>query len=143
MKASSTTLAIAERNREAVRQAFERWREGSGNLFDLMAPDVRWEIAGRSAVAGTYPSKAAFMDQVIVPLNKRFARPLVPVVRHLYADGDTVVALFDAETLATDGLPYRNSYSWFLRFRDGSIVDVVAFFDSVAFNELWSRVSPA
>ncbi len=135
--------AIVERNREAVREAFERWREGRGTLFDLMAPDVRWEIAGHCAVAGTYPSKEAFMNQVIAPLNKRFARPLVPSVRRLYADGDTVVALFDAETVATDGLPYRNAYSWFLRFRDGSIVDVVAFFDSVAFNELWTRVSPA
>lgn len=134
---------VVERNREAVCLAFERWREGRGTLFDLMAPDVRWEIVGHSAVAGTYPTKEALMDRVIVPLNKRFARPLVPSVRNVYADGDTVVALFDAETVATDGLPYRNSYSWFLRFRDGSIVDVVAFFDSVAFNELWMRVSPA
>jgi uncharacterized protein len=138
-----TDASIVERNRESVRQAFERWREGRGNLFELMAPDVRWEIVGHSAVAGTYQSKEAFMNQVIVPLNKRFARPLVPAVRHVFADGDTVVALFDAETVATDGLPYRNSYSWILRFRDGSIVDVVAFFDSVAFNELWTRVSPA
>ena len=96
-----TDASSAEQNREAVPRAFVRWREGRGNLFDLMAPDVRWEIAGHSAVAGTYASKEAFMKQVIVPLNKRFARPLVPTVRRLYADGDTVVALFEAETVAT------------------------------------------
>ncbi len=44
--------------------------------------------------------------------------------------------------VAVDELPYRNNYSWFLRFEDERIVDVVAFFDSTAFNELWSRVTP-
>jgi ketosteroid isomerase-like protein len=131
-----------ERNRELVRRAFERWRAGTGSLFDLMAPSVRWEIVGRAAVSGTYDGKDAFMREVIAPLTARFTRPLVPTVRNLYADGDTVVALFQAETIARDGVPYRNDYSWYLRFADAQIVDVVAFFDSVAFNELWSRVTP-
>ncbi|HEY1429932.1 MAG TPA: nuclear transport factor 2 family protein [Candidatus Tumulicola sp.] len=132
----------AERNRALVEAAFERWRAGTGGLFDLLAPDVRWEMPGQSAVAGIYHGKEAFMLQVIAPLSARFMRPLVPTVRRIYSDGDTVIALFDAETMARDDVPYRNSYSWYLRFRDGQIDDVVAFFDSTAFNELWTRVSP-
>ena len=41
-----------------------------------------------------------------------------------------------------DGKPYANTYSWFLDLRVGKIVKTFAFFDSVAFNELWEPVKP-
>jgi ketosteroid isomerase-like protein len=68
------------------------------------------------------------------------AKPLVPTIRAIYADGDTVVVFFDAESTANDGKIYANTYSWFLRFRDGRIENAVAFFDSIHFNDLWNRV---
>jgi ketosteroid isomerase-like protein len=30
-----------------------------------------------------------------------------------------------------------------MRFKDGLVVEATAFFDSIAFNELWSEVAPA
>jgi ketosteroid isomerase-like protein len=39
-------------------------------------------------------------------------------------------------------VPYVNTYSWFLELRDGRVVDASAFFDSIAFDELWTRVKP-
>ncbi|HET9882952.1 MAG TPA: hypothetical protein VFS81_14450 [Candidatus Binatia bacterium] len=36
----------------------------------------------------------------------------------------------------------RQHVSWFLDLRVGKIVKTFAFFDSVAFNELWERVKP-
>jgi uncharacterized protein len=57
-------------------------------------------------------------------------------------DGDTVVALSDAEGTALDGIPYRNTYAWFLRLRDDRIIAASAFFDSLAFNDLRQRVEP-
>jgi ketosteroid isomerase-like protein len=71
------------------------------------------------------------------------ASPLVPAVRGLYADGDIVIALFDASGMARDGKPYTNTYSWYLRMRDGQIVEATAFFDSIEFNDFWTRVTPA
>jgi ketosteroid isomerase-like protein len=132
----------AERNRAVIVDAFERWRNGTGTVFELLAPDARWEIVGHSTVSGVYSGKDAFMTEVIEPFGARVSRPLIPSVRRIYADGDSVVALFDGESIATDGVPYRNTYAWFLRMRDEKIVDAVAFYDSVDFNEFWSRVSP-
>ena len=43
---------------------------------------------------------------------------------------------------AKDGKPYVNTYAWFLDMRDGKIVKASAFFDSIAFNDLWTRVQP-
>jgi ketosteroid isomerase-like protein len=50
------------------------------------------------------------------------AKPLVPTIRGLYADGDMVIILFHAAAPARDGVPYRNAYSWYFQMKDAKIV---------------------
>ena len=66
----------------------------------------------------------------------------MPTVRGVYADGDMVIALFDGDGTARDGKPYKNTYSWYMQMRDGKIVNVIAFFDTVEFNDFWTRIKP-
>ncbi|HEY3676351.1 MAG TPA: nuclear transport factor 2 family protein [Candidatus Tumulicola sp.] len=132
----------AERNREIVAAAFERWRAGTGSLFELLAQDARCEIVGNSTVSGTYHGRDAFVTEVLAPFGQRVSRSLIPSVRRIYADGDSVIALYDGESIASDGVPYRNTYAWFLRMDDGKIAEAVGFYDSIGFNEFWSRVAP-
>jgi uncharacterized protein len=82
------------------------------------------------------------MDRVIRLFNARMVTPLVPVLHALYADGATVIAYFEAWATARDGKPYRNTYTWYLQVRDKSIVEAIAFFDSIEVNDLWLRVQP-
>lgn len=82
------------------------------------------------------------MDVVINPFNARLSRRLVPGVPALYADGDMVIALFEAEGMARDGVPYKNTYSWYMRMRDGAIVEATAFFDTIEFTDFWNRIKP-
>ncbi len=131
-----------DRNRVQVENAFDAWRAGTGSPFDLLADDARWTIVGRSAVARTYPDRESFLRDVIRPFNARMQEGLKPVVRQIVADAETVVVLFDARSVRIDGSPYTNTYAWFLRMRAGRIVDATAFFDSIAFDELWSSVTP-
>jgi len=130
------------RNRDIVQGGLEAWAAGTGSPYDLLADDATWTIVGHSAASKTYPTKEAFLSEVIRPFNARMKVGLKPKIRNLYADGDTVVAFFDASGTAKDGVPYTNTYAWFLELRDGNIVKAHAFFDSVAFNELWARVKP-
>jgi ketosteroid isomerase-like protein len=65
------------------------------------------------------------------------------VVRGIYEDGETVVVHWDGEGTRLDGKPYENTYAWFMRFRQGLVVEATAFYDSIAFNELWDEVTPA
>ena len=130
------------RNKQVVQAAFDAWRDGTGTVFDLLEPDAHWTIVGYAPVSRTFTSRQEFLDQVIKPFNARMRRPLVPSVRGIYADGDMVIALFDAEGVARDGQPYRNTYTWYMRMRDERIVDVTAFFDTIHFTELWNRVAP-
>jgi ketosteroid isomerase-like protein len=133
---------VEEKNRRAVQTAFDNWRRAAGTVFDLLASDAKWTIVGRSTASGTYHSRRDFMDQVTIPFNARLSTPLVPTVRAIYADGDTVIVFWDGAAMARDGKSYENTYSWYLKMRDGKIINATAQFDSIPFDDLWKRVRP-
>ena len=135
----------ADANRAIVRRAFERWRDGEAPIYELFAPDMTWRIEGRSLAAGDYADRQDFLDRVLAPFGARFTegerfRPIR--IHAILADGDTVVVRWDGLGTANDGIAYENSYAWFMTLRDGLVVDAVAYFDSIAFDELWRRVEP-
>ena len=39
--------------------------------------------------------------------------------------------------MTTAGNVYENTYAWIMTLDGGKVIDVTAFYDSVAFNELW------
>ncbi len=132
-----------DRRRQRIREAFDQWAAGTGSPFDLLAADATWTVVGNSVVAGAYQGRDDFFRRALQPYNARLSTPAVPTVHGIYADGDVVIAYFDSASTARDGLPYRNTYTWYLTMPDQEIVDVVAFFDSIAFDDLWHRVTPA
>jgi ketosteroid isomerase-like protein len=136
-------IDYAVTNKAAISKSFAAWAAGGGSPFDLLAEDSPWTIVGRSVASKTYPDRTAFMREVIAPFNARLKKRLIPIVRQIYADEDTVIVLFDADALALDGGEYRNTYTRYLQMRDGRIVNATAFLDSIAFNDLWTRVTPA
>jgi ketosteroid isomerase-like protein len=134
-----------EVNREIVTRAFEAWREGTGPITDVFAPDMVWRIEGHSLASREYRDRQEFVDEVLTPFGARFAagEPFRPVaIRSVHADGDTVIVVWDGRGVANDGRVYENSYAWIMRLADGEVVDGTAFYDSISFNDLWTRVEP-
>src|SRR5690554_2154871 len=81
--ASASPTDITERNEATVREAFENWAAGSGNVFDILSTDVRWTIHGSGPVADTYNGVEDFLQRGSVPLVSRLSSPLTPEVRHI------------------------------------------------------------
>ncbi len=135
-----------ESHRKTIRRAFVAWRDEGAPVTDVFAPEMTWRIEGRSVVAGDYANRQEFIDRVLAPFGARFAEGerFRPVRIHaLCADGDTVIVRWDGHGVANDGIPYDNSYAWFMTLRDGLVVDGTAYFDSIAFDELWRRCDAA
>lgn len=130
---------IERSNKELVRLAFEKWSNGTGSFFDLLDDNMTWTITGRSPIARTYNSRRQFLQDAIEPINLRLSKKIVPTLRELYAEGDMVIALWDGHAIAKDGVAYDNTYSWYMKIKNGKIVHVVAFFDSIELVELWKR----
>ena len=123
--------APGEANKALVQKSFDAWAAGTGSPYDLLADDANWTITGNSLASKTYPSREAFLREVIRPFNARMKAPLKPAIRNVYTDGDTVIVFFDVRGIARDGLPYTNTYAWFLDMGDDCIVRASAFFDCV------------
>lgn len=127
-------------NKAIIENAFKNWADGTGNFFDLLDEHVEWTITGTCAISKVYTSSKQFIDEAIIPLNKRFKVKIVPKVRNLYVDGDTVIAIWDGKATATDGVPYNNTYSWYMTMKNGKIVKAIAFFDTIELDAIWNRV---
>jgi ketosteroid isomerase-like protein len=118
MRARKEKIADEKSNRERVEKAFRDWQDGTAYITELLADDLRWTIVGRSRASKTYESKEAFVGEVLEPFGARFSERFRPMAVHgVYADGDTVVVLWDGEGTRLDGKPYENAYAWFMRFR--------------------------
>ena len=137
--------ATTEANRQTIRRAFEAWQDGSAPITDVFGPAMTWRIEGHSHASREYGDRQEFIDEVLAPFGARFAegerfRPVR--IRSVVADDDTVVVVWDGRGVANDGAPYENSYAWIMRMDGGEVVDGTAFYDSISFNDLWTRVTP-
>lgn len=127
-------------NKEIISNAFQEWHNGTPNFFDLLTDNMHWEITGSTPYSKTYTSKKEFLDQVIIPLNKKLKVKIKPTVRNIFADKDMVIALWDGDATALDGKPYLSSYSWYMKMKDGKIAEVVAFLDGIEFADIMKRI---
>jgi ketosteroid isomerase-like protein len=134
-------------NREVVSAAFDAWMAGTAPITGIFADDMTWEIVGRSAASRAYADTEQFVDEVLGPFAERFPadRPFRPVrIRAVYEDeaARTVIVVWDGRGTTTTGTEYANTYAWFLTMRDGKVIAGTAFYDSIAFDELWNGVRP-
>ena len=140
---ATTITAVAQTpidNKKIVQAGFDRWAKGEGSFFDLLTADMQWTINGSTPLSKTYTSKQQFLDEVIDPLNHILSKKIVPSVRGLYADGDVVIALIDGKATASDGQPYNMSYAWFMKMKEGKIIQVDAFLDGIKFADVMKRI---
>lgn len=135
---SCSTLAddVTQENAALIQNAFNDWRAGQGGIFQLLADDVVWVVAGNSPVSGTYRSREQFMAEAVKPITDKLATPIVPSVRQIVAQGSLVVAYWDGQATAKDGSRYTNSYSWHMQLENGRITHVTAFLDTWRLAEL-------
>jgi uncharacterized protein len=128
------------KNKEIIHEGFAKLANGTGNFFDLLADDVERTITGSSPVSKTYASRKQFLEEVIEPLDERLSVKNSTQSWGIYADDDMVIALWDGTATARDGKPYNNTYSWYMTMKNGRIVKVVAFFDTIDLADLWKRI---
>lgn len=133
-------------NREIITEAFAAWMNGTGYVTSIFADDMTWEITGMSAASKKYGNTRQFVDEVLHPFAARFSasEPFRPVaIRAVFNDEEqgTVIVVWDGRGMTTAGNVYENTYAWIMRLDGGKVIDGTAFYDSIAFNELWETSS--
>ncbi|MFJ9029047.1 nuclear transport factor 2 family protein [Streptomyces sp. NPDC102274] len=133
----SAATARERRLKRLTLVAFERQATG-GSFYDVLADDVIWTVA--AAEPTTHYGREAFLANGSGPVMGRLSTTLVPEVRSIWAQNDTVVIHWDGSAVARDGVPYHNSYCWIWTYRGESVIKAVAFLDLVALNDLFDRI---
>ncbi|MEJ7677984.1 MAG: nuclear transport factor 2 family protein [Segetibacter sp.] len=144
---SQTSIAMAQQkpdatfdNKQIVREQFDRWVNGSGNFFDLLADNVEWTVAGKISSSGVYKSKKSFLEEAVNPITEKLSTRITPKLLGIYQDNETVTLLWEGTATAKDNKPYKNTYCWILTMKDGKISKGIAFLDTHVLHELMTRV---
>ena len=127
----------AKDNRKIIEKAVAEWNAGDGMaIFRLLADDVKWTVIGSTPVSGTYRSRQAFIDGAVTKIGSRIDGIVTPKIVDILAEGDTVVLRWDGDGRMRDGTPYRNRYSWAMRFSGGKVVEGTAYLDTALVDQL-------
>lgn len=129
-------------NKASIANAFERWRNGTGNFFDLLPEDTKWLVAGSSKLAGLYKSKQSFLNSAVAPVSNKLAGRIQPELISITADGPTVWLHWKGTAVTKTGKIYRNEYAWKMELENGKIIRTTAFLDSKQLDELLEHKYP-
>ena len=112
----------------------EAARDGmSAVIRESFAPDATWEYPGDLPLSGTYRGVDAIVDTFLGGAGELMA-PGTPVAIELVnaiADGDQVAAEWTSRATGRNGTPYRNRNVGIFTVRDGKIVSVREYTDTL------------
>jgi uncharacterized protein len=100
-------------------------------LLECLADDVVLRVTGQYSWSQTVRGKQALVRDFYGYLATLLADGRRTVPRRFIADGDCVVIESVGEMKTKAGVPYNNEYCMIYRLRDGKIVEISEYNDSV------------
>ncbi|MGZ3272505.1 MAG: nuclear transport factor 2 family protein [Caulobacteraceae bacterium] len=127
-------VAPKNANEKAVVDFFETL--STGDLVALagrLHEDASWEPMVKDIPgAGRHAPRDRIINEFLAPIRGAFREGDPKVhVDVLMSDGDRVVAETHATGQKADGKPYNNRYAWSFELRDGKILNIREYMDSL------------
>jgi hypothetical protein len=122
----------AAENEKLMRDLFAGIAAGDRTAFaDSMADDFTMRVTGQYSWSQTFRSKQAFLHDLHGYLATLLADGRRTVPLNFIAGGDHVVVEARGEMQTKAGVPYNNEYCLIYRLKDGKIVEMREYCDSV------------
>jgi ketosteroid isomerase-like protein len=122
----------SEASKALVRDYLAKMSSGDPRLPDLLADDVTWWVPQSSPLAGLHEGKQAVLALMGSGIDLYDATtPMRVEIEELVAEGDSVCVQTVIEAKTAQGAPYRNHYHFAFRVRDGQIVAVKEYVDTL------------
>jgi hypothetical protein len=118
-----------QRNKDVAR----RFVEAMGGDFaraieEVMAGDCRIVTQGTTAISGVRGKAEALAAVKLV--GQIFPGGLPTVIHAMIAEGDTVAVQAESHATHVSGRPYNNKYGFWMRFRDGKLIEMIEYLDT-------------
>ena len=127
-------VAAKNANEKAVLDFFETLSTGD---LDALVPhlheDASWEPMVKDIPgAAHYAGRDKIISEFLAPIRGAFrAGDPKSIVDVLASDGDRVMAETHASGQRADGKPYNNRYCWSFELRDGKVLNIREYMDSL------------
>src|SRR3981189_39491 len=122
----------AVENKELMQNLFARIAAGDRAAFvDCLADDVTMRVTGQYSWSRTFKGKAALLRELYGYLSTLLAGGRGPIPLRFFADQDHVVVEARGEMKTKSGVRYENEYCLIYRLKDGKIVEIREYCDSV------------
>ena len=128
---NNTTMSAAE-NKRLMQEIFARVAVGDGSLFvEHLADDVVMRVSGQNSWSHTFTGKQSVLRDLFGVVRERTSGVRKTIPLRFVADDDVVVIEARGEMTSRTGAPYNNEYCLIYRLRDGKIVEITEYNDSV------------
>ena len=119
-------------SKAVVQRYFEALRSGDPGLPDLLADGVTWWVPEASPLGGTHAGKEAVLE--LMGSGTDLYDPAVPLdvtIQSIIAEGDRVAVQLVIDARTAKGEPYHNHYHFAFEVRDGRILAVREYVDTL------------
>ncbi|GAA2419001.1 nuclear transport factor 2 family protein [Streptomyces mauvecolor] len=130
---AAATASTTEASRAVILNYMDTLTTGDFDaLREFFAPDVTWTLAGDLPLSRTWVGPSAILDEFIPAMVSRLdAESLELEFEGVMADGERVLAEWNTRAVAKSGLPYDQHCLAIFTVRDGRIVEVREYFDTL------------
>lgn len=119
-------------NKQLMREIFAEIATGKGALFAAsLADDVVMRVTGQYSWSRTFVGKEAVLRDLYGYVRSRVERGSRTLPLNIVADGDLVIVEARGDMTTKSGQKYDNEYCLVYRFRDGQIVEMREYCDSL------------
>jgi len=122
----------AAENKRLMQAIFARVAVGDGTLFvEHLADDVVMRVSGQNSWSRTFTGKQSVLRDLFGVVRERTSGVRKTIPLRFVADDDIVVIEARGEMTSKTGVPYNNEYCLIYRLREGKIVEITEYNDSV------------
>jgi uncharacterized protein len=119
-------------NKRLMQEIFARVAVGDGALFvEHLADDVVMRVSGQNSWSRTFTGKQSVLRDLFGVVRERTTGTRKTIPLRFIADGDIVAIEARGEMTSKTGEPYNNEYCLIYRLREGKIVEITEYNDSV------------
>lgn len=125
-----------QRNKDVARRFVDAMGgDFAGAVRDIMAEDCRIVTQGTTPISGVRGKADALAAVALV--GQLFPGKLPTTIHAMIAEGDTVAIIPESHATHVSGRPYNNKYAFWMRFRDGKLIEMIEYLDTELVTEFF------
>lgn len=128
-------MSETERNKQLAREFFAALSRGDvAAIVDAYAEDGTVQTMGNTLISGVFTKSQ--IRQAAGAIFDAFPHGLEFTIHHLTAEEDRVAVEAESRGMHASGKLYNNKYHFFMRYRDGKLVQLKEYMDTELITEV-------